>query len=540
MKSPFCFLLEISIFAILIVITVIFFSPYEATISNVIPIEELWSIEDTRSESEIPLIQTLLCNGVPAAYSRSENTFYCSLGLDNSDNWPNLRLTVPNAKGITTCFSDDYSYDGCQEAIAEGYSYELISYTDTDYSYSNIIFTGLPHISLTFDAEMTTEDIPVFFEFGNFNEPAFSSYGRAHLRGDGSMQWSQKRGYRVEFTRKTNGHGKVARYVPGISETDSLLLVPMAFDQTLMLDRLSWAMYDLITEDTAPFSARNTRYTELFVNNEYAGVYLLMEPFDIAKELSKISSTALLTDNLYRTTVSSMAKDKPIALNTGKHAPAYELFHSPNESHPFSALEHYYSLWNEEDDEHFSELVIKYIDIESALRYLMLVEAVGLSDNACNNLYIWMHKQNGYPIYRFKPWDMDRSWGTDAGEMYDHWFVVPIIDRIVNLNILDARNILNSIWEEMKSKGFTYESVLSFVTQYEHELNDSGAFMRNALSWDTNASMADSTKILDYCAIRFPLLDDTLSRICATKEKLPFLSGDVRQGDPLALSILNY
>lgn len=113
---------DITMLTIVLVSAVVFGSSYEAIVGNPIPLEYIWSIEDTRVESEKALVTRLLCNGVPAAYSLSENTFYCPLGLDNGEIWPQIRLTVPDAKGMTVCFSDDYTYDWCYEAIAEGYS----------------------------------------------------------------------------------------------------------------------------------------------------------------------------------------------------------------------------------------------------------------------------------------------------------------------------------------------------------------------------------------------------------------------------------
>jgi len=531
-------LLEIAALTLIMICAVICGSSYEAKVGATLPIEDIWNIEDTRTESEIPLVTQLLCNGVPAAYSRSENTFYCPLGLDNGETWPQLRLTVPDTKGMTVCFSDDYTYDSCCEAIAEGYSYELFSYTSKEYAYFNIVFTGLPVVSLNYDGEMTIDDTPVSFEFSNTSEPVLSSYGRAHLRGDGSLHWGTKSGYRVEFTRRADGSGKFVQNVPGISATDALLLLPMGFDETLMRDRLSWDMYNLLTKDTDPFSALKTRYAELFVNNEYAGVYLLMEPYDIVGELTKASANAPLTDSVYRAAVSRMMKDRPMARDTGLKAPSYELFHAPSSTDPFAALENYYALWNAQSDEEFTRLALEYMDIDSVLQYLMLAQAAGLADNALNNIYIWAHYQDGRLVYRYEAWDLDRSWSTDAGEMFDFWFVIPLADRIVNLDIDHARNRLREIWQEMKDSGFTYETVESFIAQYTHELNDSGAFMRNTLLHNVNASMADGTKILNYCSIRFPLLDQTLERICSTEGKLPFLSLDVRQGDPTAISML--
>ena len=103
---------------------------------------------------------------MPLAYDQYENTFYCTLGLENGETWPELHLTAPDAKGVSICFSDDYTYDYCADAIAEGYSYELMAYTDTHYSYFYIVFTGLPVVSIHTDAEITIDEAPARFAIG--------------------------------------------------------------------------------------------------------------------------------------------------------------------------------------------------------------------------------------------------------------------------------------------------------------------------------------------------------------------------------------
>lgn len=228
---------------------VVFRSPYAPVVGGPADIEVLWEIEDTRTESKEPLVTAMENHGVPLAYDKENNTFYCTLGMENGDAWPELHLTVANAGGVNVLFSDDYTYDWCDEAIAEGYTYELMAYTDTQYSYFNMVFTGLPTVSLSYEGEMTTVDIPVSFEMGSYGNDHLVSAGRAHLRGDGSLAWTQKKGYKVEFTRRTDGTKKVEQTVPGFGKQSEILLLPMAFDETLMLDRLSWDMYEVITPD---------------------------------------------------------------------------------------------------------------------------------------------------------------------------------------------------------------------------------------------------------------------------------------------------
>ena len=93
-------------------------SPYAPVVSPAPEdIQTLWDIEDARSESETPLVTALENHGVPLAYDAENNTFYCTLGLENESEWPQLHLTAPGAKGVKLIFADDYSYDWCADAV---------------------------------------------------------------------------------------------------------------------------------------------------------------------------------------------------------------------------------------------------------------------------------------------------------------------------------------------------------------------------------------------------------------------------------------
>lgn len=133
----------------LMVIAVVLGSEYAPVVGRYREIEELWEIEDEREESVEPLVTALENHEVPLAFDRESNTFYCTLGLENGAEWPELHLTAPGArKGTAICFADDYTYDWCDEAIREGYAYQLMAYTDSEYAYFNLVFTGLPLVML--------------------------------------------------------------------------------------------------------------------------------------------------------------------------------------------------------------------------------------------------------------------------------------------------------------------------------------------------------------------------------------------------------
>lgn len=337
--------LSMAALAGLAALTVKIGSPYRPVVEPVREIEEIWAIEDEREESVEPLVTRLFCNGAELAYDAESNTFYCTLGLENGAEWPEIKLTADETagRGLCLCFADDYSYDECDTAIREGYSYQIFAYTDDAYSYSDIVYTGLPILTLTTQEEIGEEDAGGSFTYSSYDGGALTGGMRVHLRGDGSLRWLDKKGYRVEFTRTTDGKKKIRRDVPGFCETDTVLLLAMGFDETLMRDRLSWDMAALVWPADEAFSARTTAYAEVFINGEYMGAYLMMTPYHYQDELNMDSPTAAAQDSLYRTVVSQMVRDR-------QEQDGFELFWAPDEAKPFEGLQAYLDMKNAEDD----------------------------------------------------------------------------------------------------------------------------------------------------------------------------------------------
>ena len=398
--------------------TVWFTSPYAPPVRPCPEdIEEIWAIEDAREESGRPLIGALENHGVPLGYDAQENTFYCPLGLECGENWPELALTAPGAKGVGLVFVDDYSYDWCNEAIAEGYPYQLMAYTDEAYWYTQIVFTGLPIISLAAEAEIGLTDTAVKLCFSTAEETA-AAVAYAHQRGAGSLALSDKKSYKIDF----GAPGETRQLeVPGIGVADDIILLAGVMDDSLMRDRLSWDIYAMIAEEGEIYGPRDMQYVELFIDNRYAGVYMMMEPVDDGEELSRLGANAPLTDCVYRTAQIAYAGERPFVKNAVRADSIYELYHAPSMEHAFDALESWLALENmpegEAYDEAFARLAEACVDVDSLMRYYLFIQAGGMSDNVFNNMYLLSVRTGEGVRYRFAPWDMDLTWGRFKDEV---------------------------------------------------------------------------------------------------------------------------
>ena len=514
------------------------FSPYEPVIEPLRPIEELWALEDERLESPVPLVHRLTRDGVPQGYDEEKDTFYIPLPLD-CEEWPNLKLYAPDAGDMRLCFADDYLYDSPKDAMAGGYAYRVFAYTKEEFAYFNVVFTGMTQLCISGDEErFGDDDVPVMIAVSGADS-RLAAPGRTHYRG-GVTRSSPKHAYRLEFTKRTDGRKKIAREVPGLGSAKNIILIPMIYDRTLMRDRLSWDVYAAALKGDEPYGARRMQYTEVFVNDEYQGVYLMLEPFDHTAELDKAGQGHAETDYIYRV---SSQKDKPWHSGAYIGGRGFELHYAPPKAADvFLGLREYMELVQEKDDGVFCRKALERLDLDTMLRHLLLVEGGGLTDNILNNMYVWSDRASGKTVYRFFPWDMDATWGdreNRIGREFDYWIYFPTCDRLIDLNPEGLiRPKLAEEWRRLRAGALSEEFIEACLVRYTHELNDSGAASRNAECWDLGSYLVDPEDILTFISVRFPFMDDVVRFYEETEGRIEFLqyldyenkSGQIKQG----------
>ncbi len=529
----FRMLLAMAALALLIAGVVVCASPY-APVMTAAPqdIEVIWAIEDARQQSETPLVTHLEMDGRALGYDAASNTFYCPLGMDNGEAWPEIRLTAPQAEGVRLTFVDDYSYDWCTDAIRDGYAYEALAYTDEAYAYFSVVFTGLPMLCIDTDGqEIAEQDTAVRVTMAAYGEAGLDITARAHLRGASTLLYD-KLSYKLEFTRERDGGAKKIEVdAPGFGRTDEIALLSCAQDDTKMRDKLNWDLWSEIASDDEPFGARRTAYVEVFIDDAYQGLYLMVEPVDVEEELARCGDTHPATDSVYRTAALNFSRDRTYYTHPLRGNAGYELYYAPPGAKDFDAqfagLADYLALIQTQDDEAFAARARAIIDEESMLRHVLFVQGCGLADNVFNNMYIWATPGDGGTTYHFSLWDLDMSWGLETksiGSEYENWMYFPVADRMLNLDVDGIRARAYHRWQEMRERIFDEEALQARVSQYTALLEDSGAFARDAQRWNTEIHYPDGYEIVTFASIRWPLIDQAMQTLVETDGAVGFLS----------------
>jgi len=510
-------LLMISALVCVMAATVYIASPYAPVVQPVAEIERIWEIEDTREESSVPLVTALENNGVPLMHDAAEDAFYCTLGLNHGDEWPDIHLTAPGAKGVELVFVDDYSYDWCADALFMGYPYQILAYTDTAYQYIQVVFTGLPMVSIESGEEITTLDTEAVVTVSAYGAQPVSSRALVHHRGGGTLD-QEKKNFKIDFVRDARGRGNTVD-LPGFGLREDIILNGMVFDELLVRDRLSWAVYEAMLGDEADgaFAQRKTAYAELFVGGEYRGVYLMMEPMNAQDELRKAGDAHLMEDSVYRSLIRWFADgERPLELNPCNENSYFEMRYAPSQAQPFAGLQRYLALLTCEDDETFARMAAQSVDMESLVRYVLLRQAGALTDNVHNNMYLWARREQDGVRYAFVPWDLDMTWGKNdqkLGESFENWLAFPLADRILALNAGGAAQMMVDQWRSWRGEIFTTENIEQILMAYSEELSASGAVARNAMRWEISIDDTGGSEIVYFAQMRFEAMDRAMDQV---------------------------
>ncbi len=505
-------------------------------VGGLIDIEDAWAIEDERQEAQAPLVRSMFNGDSALGYDAESDTFYCTLGVEHKDDWPELALSVEDAPGVTVVWIDDYAYDFCADAVREGYRYELLAYTDTEYAYFGMVFTGLPIITWhTYD-----ETEPIGDEYvqgcasvSSAQHEAVNSAAQIHLRGGSFPLPMDKPSYRLEFHELSRkGRDRSSDHaVLGMEPDSDWLLLGVAWDRSTLINHLCWRMWDAWNEGEPVPMQMGSEMIELFVNDEYRGIYELMPCIRVEKEIERVGGN-LGTDCVARALVRKDDnyeacgrpmidfRDSISTMLEVRWAPEY--FSEARVQHLFEAYEQL-NLSGEQalSDEAFTGLAQSVVDTRQAMSYFLFFHVCRMTrENLFNNRYIWMlRKDDGYRMM-ITPWDMDHAM-NNTYEIVNEGIIylgLTMEERMLDLNVDGCRDILWSIWEEKKETLLTETALYAWIRGEEAYINASGAYLRESEKWYGEAEELNLSEMYEEELSYIGLIDSYLRELWPSSE----------------------
>lgn len=460
-------------------------------------IEAIWAIEDARTEAEGTLVHEMYRGADRLGYDSASATFYCTLGIGLED-WPEIALSARGEENVQVIWLDDYTYDWPSDAIRDGYRYELLAYTDTEFAYIGVVFTGLPIVSVDAEGTLGKEDAPGRATVSAAGYDAIDTAMIIHERGGGYTKPVNKWSYRLEFHQLSHSGKDEKRMesVLGMPADSDWLLLANAQDLTTVRNKIAWEIWNDWHAETGSPMCMQSEMVELFINGEYKGIYQLMQRVQPEQEILRMGGN-LSTDSAVRIVSSINPSDKPQWSLAGEDVDfVLEYLYDPsgNAQRLFDKAKDYVELSRKDpalqlDDAAFEKLVLERIDIESMIDYILFFHACTLRDNIGNNVYLYLLRQeDGRLLFHHAPWDMDTAfWVKPASEAHNstYWpnlsMVIP--NRILTLNIGNAREIMWDTWREKRATVISDEAIYARFTDMEEYINASGAYLRDSEKW---------------------------------------------------------
>ncbi len=348
------------------------------------------------------------------------------------------------------------------------------------------------------------------------------------IRGTSSQQYDKK-SYRVELWSDATGTTMIDTTFLGLRSDDDWNLEAMWSQPLRLRDKVAnelWMeMYQLPYAESEPDARPGIRmeYADVFINDEYMGVYALTERMD-RKQLGLRKYNGELRGLLYKGNGPGAPtfEDLPAYDSTQDTWGNYEWVY-PNESDTAINWNHLYSftnfVMNASDNVFYAQYAAQF-DKANAIDYYLFINSLMAMDNMGRNLFLARYKKSS--TYLYAPWDLDAIWGldTDGSMTYNTAGLKSngFYDRLTqdcndNGFVASAKTRYNALRDYI----LTTEHIMKMVQDQYDELVENGAYEREHEAWP---SFTVDESQLDYMRewldARFHYLDDEINAGCGT------------------------
>ncbi|MDO4261328.1 MAG: CotH kinase family protein [Eubacteriales bacterium] len=472
-----------------------------------------------------------LCfRGEELACDRESGVFYLPVDMDGTQ-WESGSFTDAGGE-LQILPLEDYTLLDKQETVASGRQVLFLAWSEERSACAEVkvVFTGLPVVRIETDADLDVDTVFAgsisFYQACGLEDWVFSSAFEAHERGQTTRAYPKK-GYRVNLITVTSTGvvNKNKESVLGMRNSDSWIFYAIYSDGTKVRDKFNTELWNRFGAENTPYDAHfgtHMEYAELIVNGEYRGLYGVMEPID--------SSQLGITDEEYlykrtygrelSTELFDGAKPEDYLTVLGMEIKGKS---GSGTAADWECLRSFIEM-TEQDDDTFAQQAAQLLDMDNMTDIWLYLQMLYGEDNIYKNMFFAFKKtQAGYRLY-LVPWDMDLSWGniyvddreqlyvTNAPERASDYLEWPLADRLLALDAGGIREKAAERWEELRAGVLSEESMEELLEECIHQVQDSGAFSRDAQRWPDSSHDGDYAGLRRFLSERMDFLDKMIQQ----------------------------
>lgn len=442
------------------------------------------SVEDIKSNRKLNTnsITNLKINNVDAIYDKKNNIYYYTIPKKYENKIYILNFNLDNS----------YKYKIIDEAlniIKVDYSktFKVIIYNDQYYFETKLQLTNLPVINITAEEKITTTPTNSVFQYLSLNKRMTNNI-KIHIRG-ATSKYFEKQSYKIKMYNDNYTNEKNVN-LDNFYNGNAFILDAVYRDPSKIRNVISTQLWNDISNDYNNVDIYN-QFVELFINNEYRGLYVLTEPVNRRKlnlNKSSFGDSSILVkiqDWIY---IDSHLNVTDI-MDDSCHG--FELKY-PNDD------DLYAKSW-----ETILSKLVKYYDNETKSSYKMINSTFNLKNyvdlvvfNAfTNNIdnkikknnYMYMGSFDADEIF-IQPWDMEYTFGTrykgaaERNLLKDMEDFNEIYTSFYHENAKEINKLLIERYLELRKNILTKEYFDKLLDSYLNELNK-GAALRDSNAW---------------------------------------------------------
>lgn len=478
--------------------------------------------------------QVKLCfEGEELACDREQMIFYLPVDMDLEEWEAGTFSNVDDSIEILPM--KDYTLLDKQETVAQGLQIPFLAWNREGGTCRKVyvVFTGLPVVKMETTADLDIDTVFAgavsFYEACGQEDWVLTSVFEAHERGQTTRAYPKK-GYRVNLVDVTSTgiSRKNKQSVLGMRKSDSWIFYAIYSDGTKVRDKFNTELWAVIGAEDTPYDAyfgTKMKYVELVVNGEYRGIYGIFEPVD--KTQLAITDEEYLYKRTYGRALSQELFDSagPDDYLTvlgmeikGKKGNGTSL--------DWKQLRQFIAI-TEEEDEEFAQDAQQLLDLDNVADIWIYLQFLYGEDNIYKNMFFAFKKDTdgyqGYKLY-LVPWDTDLTWGNvyvdSKEELYvkwapenaDRYLEWPLLDRLIELDVGGIRERIKDRWTELRSGILSEESMNEIFIECTHQVQDSGAFTRDATRWPDSRHDADYDGMKQFMKERTEFLDKMIQQ----------------------------
>ena len=240
------------------------------------------------------------------------------------------------------------------------------------------------------------------------------------------------------------------------------------------------------------------RYAEVFINDDYRGLYALGSPTDNKEMFAENDEGVIFKKTDWSDELADIESGEPVL-------PGYEIYkatgkYEKDEDLCWKMLRDYYVFLR--DNRQDSEALLERIDTENFIHASIFLNWVqgwdnGTNNNLIKNEYLCLTEEGDRIFSMMTPWDLDFTFGNGWVKDFDANNTVPYgypsdlnmpfghgyLGQILQNNDTDLAERIRRAYRELRENFWSEEHINALIDEYEKEIYGSGAYVREVERW---------------------------------------------------------